>query len=59
MRLWDVASHRELGPPLTGHTDTVLSVAFSPDGQTLASGSVDNSVRLCGMWPATANSARH
>ena len=35
-----------LGQPLTGHTDTVYSVAFSPDGHTLASGSADDTVRL-------------
>jgi hypothetical protein len=30
---------------LTGHTDSVLSVAFSPDGQTLASGSGDETIK--------------
>ncbi|HAZ46299.1 MAG TPA: hypothetical protein DDW76_03870 [Cyanobacteria bacterium UBA11369] len=31
---------------LTGHSDTVESVAISPDGKTLASGSLDHSIRL-------------
>jgi WD40 repeat protein/tRNA A-37 threonylcarbamoyl transferase component Bud32 len=34
---------------LHGHTNTVTSVAFSPDGAQLATGSIDNSARL---WDA-------
>ena len=37
---------RPLGQPLTGSTVAVDSVAFSPDGHTLASGSDDGTTRL-------------
>jgi WD40 repeat protein/energy-coupling factor transporter ATP-binding protein EcfA2 len=46
VRLWDVATHRQIGYPLTGHTGGVNSVTFSADGKTLASGSEDKSIRL-------------
>jgi tetratricopeptide (TPR) repeat protein len=46
IKLWDIATGQPLGGSLTGHTDHVLSVAFSPDGQTLASGSLDSTVML-------------
>jgi WD40 repeat protein len=36
----------ELEYTLTGHSDDVKSVAFSPDGKILASGSRDNTIKL-------------
>jgi WD40 repeat protein len=45
LKLWDVASGQLLRT-LSGHSSAVTSVAFSPDGQTLASGSWDHSIKL-------------
>ena len=45
IRLWDVSTGQEKAT-LQGHTGSVWSVSFSPDGQTLASSSGDETIRL-------------
>ena len=47
-RLWDAATGRPLGQPLT-HQGQVRAVAFSPDGKTVLTGSADKTARL---WDA-------
>lgn len=50
VRLWDVASRRPIGEPLSGNGNPVYSVAFSSDGTRLASASAGRTVRL---WEIT------
>ena len=48
-QLWDLSPGKVIGAVLTGHTDNVCSVSFSPDGSRIASGSWDHIVRI---WDA-------
>jgi WD40 repeat protein len=47
--LWNIRDIKEpkiIGQPLIGHTDMVITIAFSPDGKVIASGSSDNTIIL-------------
>jgi WD40 repeat protein/serine/threonine protein kinase len=46
--LWEAATGKPLGPPLL-HQTVVSAVAFSPDGKTVLTGSLDTTARL---WEA-------
>jgi small GTP-binding protein len=53
--LWEVSSGKLLHT-LEGHTNTVTSIAFSPNGHLLASASNDQTIRLwsCETWEPVA-----
>ncbi|KAG1814348.1 uncharacterized protein BJ212DRAFT_1463366 [Suillus subaureus] len=46
VRLWDAGTGEPVGEPLRGHTDSVWSVSFSPDGTHIVTGSSDKTIRL-------------
>ena len=48
--IYDTVTYREVAL-LTGHTEFVTSIAFSPAGKTLASGSLDGTVLLWKISP--------
>src|SRR5258706_2230527 len=49
IRIWDAETGAPVGDPLEGHTDLVLSIAYSPDGRYIISGSDDGTIRI---WAA-------
>ena len=49
-RSGDASTGQEIGAPFMGHTDIVVSVALSSDGQRIVSGSNDKTVRI---WDAS------
>ena len=44
IRLWDVATGRQMGQSFVGHQDVAWAITFSPDGKKLASGGRDGAI---------------
>ncbi|ATL68732.1 TIR domain-containing protein [Nocardia terpenica] len=47
--VWDASTGQPIGLPFTGHNKPVNSIALSPDGQNLASGGDDKTLRFWTM----------
>jgi WD40 repeat protein len=54
IRIWDAETGAAVGEPLEGHNGAVRSVACSPDGRRIISGSSDNTIRI---WDAETGAA--
>ena len=46
VRLWDIHTHKLVLPPLTGHKETVSSVAFDKTGEHIISASKDRTIKV-------------
>ena len=46
IRVWDMETGGAIGAPFCGHIGMVRSVAISPDGKYIVSGSFDKSIRI-------------
>lgn len=55
IQLWDIAANRQK-QTFVGHQDQVTSLALSPDGNTLVSGSLDRTVKT---WDLRSGTLRH
>src|SRR5262249_60892307 len=55
VKVWDLGKAGE-APPARGHTDGVSSVAVTPDGRTLVSGSKDRTAKV---WDLATGQLRH
>jgi WD40 repeat protein len=46
VKFWNSLNGDQIGPPCTGHIDSIGSLAISSDGSFIATASLDNTVRL-------------
>ncbi|KAI5115833.1 hypothetical protein M0805_001517 [Coniferiporia weirii] len=46
LRIWDAQTGSTVGGPLMGHSGSVLSVSYSPNGRHIVSGSSDKTLRI-------------
>jgi WD40 repeat protein len=51
IRLYDAASHQQVGSILSAGSDAIQDLAFSPDGSLIATANGDGTVRIWGSVP--------
>jgi WD40 repeat protein len=51
--LWDVATRRQIGRPLAGHTADAIGVTFVDHGDTLITSSADGSLIFWDLRPSS------
>jgi WD40 repeat protein len=57
IKLWEAATGRELLTLVGGHTGWLMSLVFSPDGKSLASTSLDGTIRIWSLSPGSESVA--
>jgi WD40 repeat protein len=58
LRVWEIATHRQIAPMNAG-ADSVMSVAFAPDGKSIAAGTFDGVIQLWNVASGRQAAALH
>jgi WD40 repeat protein len=58
VRVWEIATHHEVAV-MKGGADSIMSVAFAPDGKTIAAGTFDGAIQLWNVASGRQAAALH